>query len=80
MEGEQWQRIYETDADWYFSFISTITDKFERCFPLVNVSRRRLKDEPWVTKSIRNSIKKSHRLYRSSIGNSSQEHITKYKM
>ena len=80
MEGENWQRIYETDADWYFNFISTITDKFERCFPLVNVSRRRLKDKPWVTKGIKNSIKKSHRLYRSSIGNSSQEHITKYKM
>ena len=80
MEGENWQRIYETDADWFFNFISTITDKFKRCFPLVNVSRRRLRDKPWVTKGIKNSIKKSHRLYRSSIGNSSQENITKYKM
>ena len=80
MEGENWQSIYETDTDWYFHFISTITDKFERRFPLVNVSWKRLNDKPWVIEGIKNSIKKSHRLYRSSIGNSNQKNITKYKM
>ena len=49
-------------------------------FPLVNVSRRRLKDKPWVTKGNKISIEKSHRLYRSSIRKSSQENTMKYMM
>ena len=49
-------------------------------FPLVYVSRWRLKDKPWVTKGIKNSIKKNHRLYRSSIRNSNQENTKNYMM
>ena len=80
MEGQNWKSIHETDTDWYFNFISTIRDMFGRCFLLVNVSGRRLKDKPLVTKCIKNSIKKSHRLYRRPIGNSNQKNTMKYKM
>ena len=36
----------------------------DKHFPLVKVSRKKLKDEPWVTQGIRKSIKHENLLYR----------------
>ena len=57
MQAENWQALYSLDVDWYSNFISVIKHKFEACFPLVRVSRKRLKDRPWITAGLKSSIK-----------------------
>ena len=57
MQAENWQVLYEPDADWYSRFITVVKQKFETCFPLVRVSRKRIKDRPWITTGLKLSIK-----------------------
>ena len=70
MQAENWQALYEPDADWYSRFITVVKRKFETCFPLVRVSRKRIKDRPWITTGLKLSIKQSHRLYRNALQDS----------
>ena len=79
MHAENWQVLYEPDADWYSRFITVVKQKFETCFPLVRVSRKRIKDRPWITTGLKLSIKKSHRLYRNTLQDSCPHMISKYK-
>ena len=37
---------------------------------MIRVSRKRIKDRPWITAGLKSSIKKSHRLYRTTLQNS----------
>ena len=79
MQAENWPALYSLDVDWYSNFISVIKHKFETCFPLVRVSRKRLKDRPWITAGFKSSIKKSHRLYRDTLYGNCPQMINKYK-
>ena len=79
MQAENWQALHEPDADWYSRFITVVKQKFETCFPLVRVSRKRIKDRPWITTGLKLSIKKSHRLYRNTLQDSCPHMISKYK-
>ena len=64
MESENWDDMFTEDTDWYTKFIQIVRGKFENSFPLVQVSRKRMKDKPWITKGLKNSIQKCHRLYK----------------
>ena len=79
MQAENWQALYKPDADLYSSFITVIKQKFETCFPLVRVLRKRLKERPWITTGLKLSIKQSHRLYRNTMQDSCPRMISKYK-
>ena len=80
MESQDWDNIYTQGSDWYTIFITKIRHFYEKSFPLVYVSRKRLKDKPWISKGLRISIRKSHRLYRLSISNVNPLNTDKYKV
>ena len=79
MQAENWQALYEPEADWYSKFLTVIKHNFETCFPLVRVSRKRLKDRPWKTTGPKLSIKQSHWVYRNTLQDSCPRMIMKYK-
>ena len=79
MEIEPWEDLYEDNNDWYSVFVTRVRRKFETCFPVVQVSRKRLKDKAWVTKGLKISIKTNHRLYRSTLRETDPRHVIKYK-
>ena len=56
MESENWDDMFTQDTDWYTKFIQIVREKFENSFPLVQVSRKRMKDKPWITKGLKISI------------------------
>ena len=58
MTNEDWDIIYTDGTDWYTNFIKLARNKFEACFPLVKVSRQRIKDKPWITKELKMNIKR----------------------
>ena len=66
MESEDWGALYINGADWYKKII-TVKIKFDTCFPLVRVSRKRLKDKPWLTHNLKTCIRKKHKLYKISM-------------
>ena len=49
------------------TFLLTVKNKFNVCFPLVRVSRKRVKDKPWLTHNLKSCIKKKHKLYKTSV-------------
>ena len=79
MESEDWGALYIDGADWYTNFIITVKNKLNACFPLVWVSRKRLKDKPWLTHSLKTCIRKKHKLYKITMRNGNVENICKYK-
>ena len=79
MESENWGALYTNDADWYTNFLLTVKNKFNACYPLVRVSRKRVKDKPWLTHNLKSCIKKKHKLYKTSVRNGSEDNIYKYK-
>ena len=48
-------------------------------FPLVHVSRSRIKDKPWITKGLKQSVRNNNKLYRLSIRNGNNDSKTKYR-
>jgi len=61
-----WTDVYtcgDTNAA-YDIFLENYTKVFDQCFPLVQMSRKRIKDKKWITCALRVSIKHKTRLYR----------------
>ena len=75
----QWDLIYSEHTDWYNAFITNVKYHYDQSFPLVKVSRKRMKDKPWVSKGIKISIKQNHRLYRASLRSNNTSAVVKYK-
>ena len=67
MDEENWQEIYTSGDNWYERFISKVKVIYDRSFPLVQVSRKRMKDKICITKGLRKSIKTKQKLYRDSL-------------
>ena len=68
MTTENWNDKYkDTEDHWYHTFVNTVHRIFEQSFPLVHLSRQRIKDEPWITKGLKISIKHKNRLYKSQL-------------
>ena len=79
MNSVQWDLIYSEHRDWYNSFITDVKYHYNQSLPLVKVSRKRIKNKPWVSKGIKISIKQNHRLYRASLISNNAPAVVKYK-
>ena len=78
MESEKWDDIYFGDGDYYNKFISVVLRIFQQSFPVVRVSRKRWKDKPWVTKSLKISIKHKNKLYKACLVHPSEQKHERY--
>jgi len=48
-----WSPAYDADVNYsYSNFIKILHDAFEECFPLTRLSRKRMKDKPWITSAV----------------------------
>ena len=43
---------------WYSIFVAKVKQKYESSFPLIQISCKRLKDKPWITKGLKIRTKK----------------------
>ena len=48
----------------YKTFLDILTQSYDRCFPLIRISRKRSKDKKWVTPNIIKSSLHKNRLYK----------------
>ena len=62
-----WEELFLPNQDWHSIFITNIRQIFNRSFPYKQLSRKRAKDKPWITKGLKVSIKEKNRLYKKSI-------------
>lgn len=62
-----WENLYSANNDWYHEFIQIVSKMFNSSFPMVTISRKRIKDKPWITKGLKISCKKSSKLYKASL-------------
>ena len=74
-----WDSLYLLETDWYTAIISTVKRIYEMSFSLVHVSRSRIKDKPWITKGLKQSIGNNHKSYRLSIRSGNKDNKTKYR-
>ena len=79
MGSEKWDDIYFGDGDYYNKFITVVLRIFQQSFPVVRVSRKRWKDKPWVTKSLKISIKHKRKLYKACLVHPSEQKHERYK-
>jgi hypothetical protein len=79
MQSTDWNALFTPDNDWYDAFLLKLKHIYNSCFPLVRVSRSRIKDKPWLTTGLKKSIRTNHRMYRSSLHDTSITNIQKYK-
>ena len=78
MNSKQWDTLFTETVDWYTAFIKGVNSVYEHNFPWETVSRKRIKDKPWVSKRSKINIKQNHRLYRASMRNNNTSAIIKY--
>ena len=64
-----WQELenFQNPNDCYNKFISVFLKLFNKYFPLVRLSRSRVKDKKWITKGLKISIKHKARLFKKCI-------------
>ncbi len=63
----------------YDKFIKKYSTVFNRCFPLIKLSKKRCKDKKWITVGLKVSIKHKNRLYKKSLTNPSEINVLIYK-
>ena len=80
MESENWEYLYAHDTDWYAKFVTNVKNRFNECFPPVRTSRKRFKDKPWLTHSLKTCIQKKHKFYKTHLRNISENATRKYKV
>ena len=61
-----WSSVYnQSDAnDAYDKFISSIEDSYKKCFLVCQLSRKRLKDKPWISSALKKSSVTKNKLYK----------------
>ena len=80
MNNVDWDNLYNnTNGCLYEKFLNKIKVIFDNTFPVVQLSRKRARDKPWVTTGIKRSIRNKHKLYKKFIRNSSIVNETVYK-
>ena len=77
----KWEEILNFDDvdTQYERFYNILGTSFNQAFPLVKISRARIKDKPWITAGLRKSIRKKNMLYRKSITRPSEINTLSYK-
>ena len=78
MSNLNWEEIYTPAGDWYSALIENVKYFYDISFPLVHISRARIKDKPWITTGLKQSIRTKNRLYRDSIRKSTAQKILAY--
>ena len=79
MNNFNWSLLYSDSADWYHEFVSAVYNIFASSFPLVTVSKKRIKDKIWLTKGLKQSCKTNSRLYKKSILNPNTISVNRYQ-
>ena len=74
-----WHALYTHDNDWYNKFIGAVYKIFDSSFPMDTVSRKRMKDKPWMTKELKQSSALNSKLYKKSIKNSDPASVERYR-
>lgn len=76
-----WSNVYnQNDVNLaYDNFIHIIETAFENCFPLQQLSRKRMKDKPWITSGLKKSSVIKNNLYKKWILTRLPEDEKKYK-
>ena len=61
-----WSSVYSQSLvnDAYDKFISTIEDSYDKCFPVRQLSRKRIKDKSWIISALKNSCVTKNKLYK----------------
>jgi len=56
--AQSWDMVYsQNDTNTaYNNFIKIITEAYEKSFPITRLSRRRMKDKPWITKGLKKVV------------------------
>ena len=65
--------------DMWSAFTQNVTASYEKCFPLVKVSRKKFKDKEWITQDIKKSCKEKERLYKKFMKTKSSVDENNYK-
>ena len=79
MNAMNWDEIYTPDIDWCEAFVVNVKRIYELSFPLVQLSRKRAKDKPWMTKGLKICCKINNRLFKRTLRSDSIHTFTKYK-
>ena len=76
----QWEPLYsQTDPNVCANFFNTvISHAYEKSFPLKLVSSKRIKDKPWISTSLKKSIKRKNHLFHIYTKNRTIENKQKY--
>ena len=78
MQSYTCNEIYnDTGEEIYDKFILAVLNKYQQ---VVRVSRKRLRDKPWLNKALKVSIKHEHNLYPEYVLHPDSVHKTKYNV
>ena len=63
IRNTDWEQLFASEDDLYSKFIERLNIIYNECFPLRQLSRKRQRDKPWITKGLKISIKYKNKLY-----------------
>ena len=73
-----WEQLFASEDDLYSKFIERLNSLYNECFPLRQLSRKRQRDKPWITKGLKISIKYKNKIYRKALAKSSEYIYARY--
>ena len=79
METENWNEVYINGCDYYTKFIWIVLRIFQQSFPVVRVSRKCWRDKPRMTKALKISIRRKHKLYKACLADPGNSIHEKYR-
>jgi len=84
MSNISWEDVYTCEGTnaAYNNFIQLYSSIYNKCFPLVQKSRKRCKDKKWITSALRVSIRYKTKLYKKYVSRPNLENkaaYTRYK-
>jgi len=81
LESADWSSVYEEQEVniAYEKFHSIVTKAFNASFPFKKVSKKRMKDKPWITSALRISSQVKNKLFKKWLKTKSQSDEFKYK-
>ena len=71
LKNSNWEVVYANDNanEAYDLFIKKFKKIYNKCFPLVKISRSKFKDKPWITKGLKISTRHKNNLYVKQLSN-----------
>ena len=81
LQQTDWTCIYDCD-DVNYSYdilLRIISEAFKHCFPLTKLSRKCMKDKPWVTSALKKSSRVKNSLYKKWLKTKSKISEDRYK-